>query len=689
METLKKGRMMKYTTIEALTLRFLAVALACGAFQCIDKPMDPMMPRWNVDLSAPVANRTYTLADIADKDTSILQVVPGGSQLMMKTSVQADPTFVGDRISLDPINTSFLAEVGPFSINSQPLVLQVDVPGFTPGQSTVIPPMSPVDLPVVSGDIPCVQSASLRSGTLSLTIQNRMPAPVKIESPIALVNEAGGAIAQFDFGTALLPAGSERSVSADLAGVVVLHRVRLQGMRVSSPGSGLSVVTIPDSMLIATLTPTNLLADGATVSNVNPQHIQVTRTIPLNTQTLVRDVWVNRGTLNFHFVSTVGLQGTFRMRLPELFQPSGQPYERLVTLAAHDSVDFAVDLAQYRMHDPANGFLRALTAEVTTDVAGSSGIMVTVNAKDYLSAHVGSSAVIADSAVAVLKPTSIAVNQSVALNLGTFSKKFRGSLDIPNANMTFTPHTSMNTPMELNLRLEAKDRAGKIVALQVPLTKGATGLGEINFAAGDVGSFLSQVSGNIPDSLRVTGNVVLNPDYDTTQATSIGRNCAFTGNVDMSVPMTLRIVDGCFADTLVMGDTSGTGKSDARIDEKTLNDVNSGRMHVDIDNGLPMAVKVKIVLLDRDHKPLLAVPQTEGDSVAITAGIVANGDVQATTRSSRIIELKGTEVQFFNKADFVQVSLGVATPGVSAVNFRTTDNVHVRVWSEFSYKVNP
>jgi hypothetical protein len=247
----------------------------------------------------------------------------------------------------------------------------------------------------------------------------------------------------------------------------------------------------------------------------------------------------------------------------------------------------------------------------------------------------------------------------------------------------------MNMPMELNLRLEAKDRAGKIVALQMPLTKGATGLGQVDFAAGDVGNFLSQVSGNIPDSLRVIGNVVLNPDYDTTMATNIGRNCAFTGNVDLSVPMTLRIVDGCFADTLVMGDTSGTGKSDARIDAKTINDVNSGRMHIDIDNGLPMAVKVKIVLLDRDHKPLLAVPQTEGDSVTITAGIVANGDVQAATRSSRIIELKGTEVQFFNKADFVQVSLGVATPGVSAVNFRTTDNVHVRVWSEFSYKVNP
>ena len=69
--------------------------------------------------------------------------------------------------------------------------------------------------------------------------------------------------------------------------------------------------------------------------------------------------------------------------------------------------------------------------------------------------------------------------------------------------------------------------------------------------------------------------------------------------------------------------------------------------------------------------------------------IRTNSPSRSRRCSSRIIELKGTEVQFFNKADFVQVSLGVATPGVSTVNFRTTDNVHVRVWSEFSYKVNP
>jgi len=215
------------------------------------------------------------------------------------------------------------------------------------------------------------------------------------------------------------------------------------------------------------------------------------------------------------------------------------------------------------------------------------------------------------------------------------------------------------------------------------------GLSAIDFVPGDVGNFLTQVSGNIPDSLRVIGSVILNPDHDTTMPASIGRNSAFTGDVDLSLPMSLRIADGSFADTLVMGDTTGDGNPDHLLDPETMKSVNSGRMHVEIDNGLPMGVKVKLVLLDKARKPLLTVPQSEGDSVAIDAGIVANGDVQASTHTSRLIELKGTEVTQFNNAVYVHMSMGVTTPGTTAVNFRTTDNVHVRVWSEFSYRVNP
>ena len=197
------------------------------------------------------------------------------------------------------------------------------------------------------------------------------------------------------------------------------------------------------------------------------------------------------------------------------------------------------------------------------------------------------------------------------------------------------------------------------------------------------------ISGNLPDSLRVVGHVWLNPDFDTTAPAAIGRNCSFTGNVNLSVPLSIRIADGVFADTLVMGDTTGDGTADSRIDPAQLDNFNSGRMFVEIDNGLPLAVKIKMVMLDRNRRPLLVIPQSEGDSIAIAAGIIAGGDVQASARSSRIVELQNVELRSLNAADFVQVGVAVNTPGTGAVNFNSTDRVRVRVWTQLSYRVKP
>lgn len=681
--------MMNQDTRETFAVHMAALLLALGAFQCIDKPMDPVMPRWDVDLSAPVLSKSYSLAEIADKEPDLLQTAPGSTQLMIKTSVHSQPTFVGDRISLDPINSVFTSEVGAFSVKTQPFATSINIPGLTAGQTTIIPPITPTDIPAVNADVPFLESALIQSGLVTLRIQNRMPVAMVIEQPFVLANQTGGVIAQFDFGTSQIAPGGERSATANLAGVTVQRGVRLQNIRISSPGSGMSMVTIPDPQLIATVMPAELVATSATVTSIDAQHMEATRTIPLNTRTLVQDVWIDRGSLNFHFVSTVGLPATLRLRVQELITPSGQPYEKTLSIGACDSQDVALDMAHFRLHNPAGGFVRTLTAQVTADVEGSSGSIVNVKSTDYFHARISSSSVIADSAIAALQPTMIAIDQMVALNLGDISRKFKGSLDIPNATMRFTPQTSMNVPMELNLRVESRDVAGNPVTLQMPVTKGAIGLNPIDFAQGDVGNFLTRVSGNIPDSLRVIGTVVLNPDYDTTMLAYVGRNGSFAGNVDLSLPMSLRIVDGCFADTLVMGDTTADGTTDYLVDPKTMSDVNSGRMHLEIDNGLPMAVKIKVVLLDNAHRPVLTLPQTEGDSLEIGAGVVVNGDVQASTHSSRIIELQRTEVALFNSAAYVHVAVGVVTPGNAAVNFRTTDKVHVRVWSEFSYRVNP
>jgi hypothetical protein len=681
---------MNRSTTLVFLARTTAIGLALGAFQCINKPMDPVLPNWDVDVAAPIANRTYTLGEIVSKDTSILAVAPGGTQLMLKTSVQSDPTLVGDRISLDGFNTSFSTVLGPFSVEGGKMRLNVSIPGFAAGQSTIIPPIPPTNLPAATGDLPFIESVYLESGSVSLRIENRMPVAMRLESPITAMNEGGAAIAQFDFGTSQIASGESRTATADVGGKTVLKRIRLDNIRISTPGSGLSFVTIPDTMLLAEITPTALVATNATVTNLATQHLSVTRDLPLTGESLVRDVWINRGTLTMHFVSSVGMNTSLRLHLPELLRSTGVAFDQVLNIGPRDSVDLNINLAGYRLHSQTGDFIRSIRAECTADASPASGSAITVRSTDYVMARVTSTAVVADSAVAAIQPTVIAIDETIGLNLGNVSNKFRGKINLPAANMSFTPRTSINVPMELNLRFEARDKKGVVTSsLAVPVTKGAMGANPINFAAGDVGTFLSSISGTLPDSLRVVGSVVINPDYDTTSVSAIGRNCAFAADVDISVPMSLSIVGGAFTDTLTLGDTTGDGNADKRIDEKTLADMNSGQLHVEIDNGTPLALKVKLGLMDRLRKTLLLVPQTEGDSIAINGGLVLNGDVYASSHSSFTINLGNADIRQFNAADLVKLDLALATSGSGSVNFRTTDQVRVRVWTQFSYKVNP
>jgi hypothetical protein len=186
----------------------------------------------------------------------------------------------------------------------------------------------------------------------------------------------------------------------------------------------------------------------------------------------------------------------------------------------------------------------------------------------------------------------------------------------------------------------------------------------------------------------VVGSLLLNPDYDTSSAIALGRNCSFAGDVDLAVPLRLRIASGSFADTLVLGDTTADGRSDDRLDDEIVNGTQTAKIFVEIDNGLPLSVALRVDLLDRNRRTVLTLPQTAGDSVLVAAGVVFNGDVQSSTRTLRVLEISGPELRQFNAADLVRLSLGLSTPGTSYVNFRTTDRVRVRIWTQACYRVN-
>jgi hypothetical protein len=215
----------------------------------------------------------------------------------------------------------------------------------------------------------------------------------------------------------------------------------------------------------------------------------------------------------------------------------------------------------------------------------------------------------------------------------------------------------------------------------------------VQFDESEVGQFFSQFSGHLPDTLLVTGNVLINPPevYNPTIAGAggVGRNCTFGGFVNLEVPLMLGISNGVYRDTLVVGDTTGDGVRDYSVNRDKLRNMNRGTVFLDLVNAMPLEVGLTVHLLDAHRQVLLILPQSGGRIRADAAQVDPGGNsvLPVTSRSS--IQLLPAEVDQLDSVEFVAYEADFSTTaGSPAVRFRISDYVNIRAWSILSYRVN-
>jgi hypothetical protein len=669
------------------------LALAGFSFNCVNKPLAPVAPTWATQMTAPVSLKSYTLADLVSKDSSLLGITPGGTQLVYRTTFQADPTFVGNLVSLSSFTSSSQVQLGVFSVNDVSCILPVTFPAWFPRGTTTPIPQATIAFDPLEGSLPGLDSVSFQSGTAELHLRNNLPVPVTVQNPITLMDGSGKVCGMFDFsGKGPIPPGIESVATMDLAGVFLTHTISLAGVTLSEPGTTLPLPIPSDSLVVARIVARNLVVRSAIVTTLPPQIAvnNVTRSFALKDSNLVKELYVKSGRITLHFQSALPVDASFSYSIGELLTPAGSVYADNVSLPARGSFDRTIDLRTYRLHSPDGNYISALdvTGRVTLTPAGG-GAPVSVQESDNISFALTATSIVADSVVGVMKPTWVNVNTVLPVNLGDLTKKFKGRVNVPAANLRLLPQSTIRFPLELDLKLQAEGNRGQLLSeLNVPQTTTDGTMLPIDFVPGEVGRFLSSISGQLPDSLRVRGAVLVNPEYDISTPQSVGSRSWFGGQVQVSFPLMLSLAGGEFADTASIGDTSGAGQGHTLVDAKTAGQINSIKLHVVIDNAIPLQVALKLQLLDRAKRLLLVLPQTAGDSITIPAPVVLGGIVQSASHTERIIQLAGTEVQQFNTASSVAYGLGLSTAGTDPVSFESTQAIRIRVWAEFSYQVN-
>jgi len=667
---------------------------------CFNDLLDPIAPSWDVNVTFPLVNRVYSLAEITSKDTSILRV-GAGNQLMYSANVQSGSTYVGDLIKIDPINTSVNVALGTFAIAVPPLTVPIQIP-FLPQGMTVTIPDTTVNLPDAQGSMGVFDRVTFRSGRIDFSLRNNLPVPIEITDPIVLRDDQNNVVATFALSPSVIPANGLGSASDNLDNKTMTQSVRMTGVRIHVFGSGSPVQIPTGDLLVTTLTTSNLQVSQAVLSQVPPQFLQNNDTtyLAINDSTLVKEVRIKSGNMNLAFSNNIALGVVLRFRFNQLLRRVGTaflPFEDSLFLPANGSGSFTIDVSGYRIQSADGDFVRSLQTVSSVNLAGSGGQRVTVNDTDKIAISVSSSTpIIADSAVGVLKPTWIQIDQVVPLDFGSLPTKFSGQLSIPSANLAFTPAVNIGFPLDLEIQMVAKKNGtGDMVYLQFPAAQKriTASSGTLQFDPAEVGQFLTQLAGKLPDSLRIIGNVVVNPPgaYDPTLAGigSVGRNTSFGGGVQMDIPLRLSITNGSFRDTLVLGDSTGDGEKDFDPKKEPISSLNYGKMYLEVNNAIPLQVGINMSLMNALRQPLLLIPQS-GSPIQFNAPAVDGaGDVVVPAKSTAIIELSYADVQQFNPSEFMAYAVSLmTTPGSPAVRFKTTDYIQIRIWSALSYRVN-
>jgi hypothetical protein len=157
-----------------------------------------------------------------------------------------------------------------------------------------------------------------------------------------------------------------------------------------------------------------------------------------------------------------------------------------------------------------------------------------------------------------------------------------------------------------------------------------------------------------------------------------------------SAPATVAFatISGHYADTTSLGDSSGSGKVHTLVDSTTARDFTSIKVHVVVDNGIPVDGALRLLFLDGTKRMILTIPQAAGDSVIAPSPTVTGGTVGSPSHVERVLTLSDAEIQLFNKTQWMVYYLQFSAPSTNIPALQPAQTISIRVWAELSYEVN-
>jgi hypothetical protein len=669
---------------------------------CFEKPSEPVLPTWDVDLTVPILDKTFTLGELVEKDTTYLKV-GAGNQIYYSTSEKLDATKIGDNLKISDISTSASTKLGNFEIKN-PGTISASIKAYDifPSLSSNLPPgnyIVPSNAPgqTVTTNFTAFdnfQQVTFDGGVIKVTVNNGLPVPLQFPNGLAIYNSNDLTTPILTlFENATINANSELTATADLAGKTLPANLSLK-VTVLSPGSGGQQVYLDVNQMFVTVSASleNLSIASASAkipSQTEPVVISDSFVLEPNEPQpdLINEVNFKSGSMKIKVVNGIDLGLNGSITLYNFVRKSDNtPLQIPLNIgrknSASNTLTFNLNLADYKLVGNLTNTVD-YKVEVRTEDTGNE--YRTVSKNDGLSAEITLQNIVIESISGKAKPREISFEeQKIDLaGLKDYREKFKGSIKFDDIQVEINLVKTAQFTFDLNLKIKGVNtRTGKVDSIEIPLAQrrfsGSTHRIVLNKSNSNIVNFINSfASQELPEYLIVTGSVFLNPNYEVGRVSS---SDSVYGSVSVSFPASVGISNAVFEDTSEVNELSDESK-------KEIDKTNYGKLFVEIENGLGVDVRFRAKILGVTMDSLLSIPK-DNDFMINPAPVGSDGFSTGTTRYINVIELNRDEIQKFKDMKFVRSFISIATANNGGiVKFRTTDSLKVKIYGRVNYRV--
>lgn len=669
---------------------------------CFEKPSEPVLPTWDVDLTVPILDKTFTLGELVEKDTTYLKV-GAGNQIYYSTSEKLDATKIGDNLKISDISTSASTKLGNFEIKNPGTIsasikaydIFPSIPSNLPPGNYIVPSNAPGQTVTTNFTaFDNFQQVTIDSGVIKVTVNNGLPVPLQFPNGLAIYNSNDLTTPILTlFENTTINANSELTATADLAGKTLLANLSLK-VTVLSPGSGGQQVYLDVNQMFVTVSASleNLSIASASAkipSQTEPVVISDSFVLEPNEPQpdLINEVNFKSGSMKIKVVNGIDLGLNGSITLYNFVRKSDNtPLQIPLNIgrknSASNTLTFNLNLADYKLVGNLTNTVD-YKVEVRTEDTGNE--YRTVSKNDGLSAEITLQNIVIESISGKAKPREISFEeQKIDLaGLKDYREKFKGSIKFDDIQVEINLVKTAQFTFDLNLKIKGVNtRTGKVDSIEIPLAQrrfsGSTHRIVLNKSNSNIVNFINSfASQELPEYLIVSGSVFLNPNYEVGRVSS---SDSVYGSVSVSFPASVGISNAVFEDTSEVNELSDESK-------KEIDKTNYGKLFVEIENGLGVDVRFRAKILGVTMDSLLSIPK-DNDFMINPAPVGSDGFSTGTTRYVNVIELNRDEIQKFKDMKFVRSFISIATANNGGiVKFRTTDSLKVKIYGRVNYRV--